>query len=175
MTVPAEQAVPDVASTIEPSVSQPLLPQQMAPQQSVPPQIVVNQAYGVPPQRLGHSGEIRSPGLVLLLTWITFGLYGLYIHFKLNKEMKEFTSSVNVSPGLATFALIIPIASLITVIGTTSRVGQTQASVGLRATTSGLVTFLCMLVGANWAYQQSKLNGVWQHVTAQNAPRSAAQ
>lgn len=157
MTVPTEQTHPVAAH--------------MVAQLPAPQQIVVNQGYGVASQRFGHPGEVRSVGLVLLLTWITIGFYGFYIHFKLNKEMKEFTSAVNVSPGLATFALIVPIASIVTVIGTSSRVGQTQAAAGLRATTSGFVTFLCMFVGANWAYQQSKLNGVWKHVVAQSAPR----
>lgn len=141
------------------------------PQPTPPQQAFAPAGYGLPSQRFGHAGAVRSPALVLVLTWITFGFYGFYAHYKLNKEMKDFSSTVNVSPGLATFALVVPIAGLVTIIGTSGRVKQVQSAVGLRADASGFVTFLCMLVGANWAFQQSKLNGVWNHVTAQSGPR----
>jgi uncharacterized protein (DUF486 family) len=158
MTVPAEPTQP---------VSADMLPPQPVPQQ----QVFVQGGYGLAPQRFGHPGEVRSPGLVLLLTYVTLGFYAFYAHYKINKEMKDFTSTVNVSPGLATFALIVPIAGLVTTIGTSGRIKQVQTSVGLRADASGFVTFLCMIVGANWAYQQSKLNGVWKHLAAQGMPR----
>lgn len=141
--------------------------------QPAPPQHAVPVVgYGAASQqRYGQPGEVRSPGLVLLLTWVTLGFYGFYAHYKLNKEMKDFTSTVNVSPGLATFALVIPIAGLVSIIGTSGRVKQVQSAVGLRADANGFVTFLCMIVGANWAFQQSKLNGVWKHLAAQSARR----
>ena len=109
----------------------------------------------------GRPGQIRNPVVVLLLGYITFGIYGMYMHYTLNAEMKEFDRAVQVSPGIAVLALFFPIANIITGLNTSKRVRQIQAAAGQASTCSGGLTFLCMLVGASFAYQQSQLNAVW--------------
>jgi hypothetical protein len=155
MTAPADNTRP-VSSEILPT--QPSAPVWGAGQQFAP-SVQRQQGYG-------HPGQIRSVGMVLILGWITLGIYSLVIHYKVNKEMKEFTSAVSVNPVLAVLAWFLPFGGLVTVLGTTSRAGQCQAVAGLRADTSGFVSFLCLLVGAQGAYHTAKLNRVWQHVAA---------
>jgi hypothetical protein len=135
---------------------------------------VAPQVPAAPPQafaptlRFGQPGEVRSPVKVWLLGFVTLGIYALMTHYRLNREMKEFTSTINVSPALAVFACFIPIAAWVTMFKTSERIRQTQVAVGLRPDCGGFVTFLCSFVGASWAYQQGRLNRVWLHVAAQS-------
>lgn len=39
----------------------------------------------------GKVGEIRSPGMVVLLTLITLGIYGIYWYYKSFQEMKDYS------------------------------------------------------------------------------------
>ncbi len=62
----------------------------------------------------------KNPFVVwLVLPFITLGIYHLVWHYKVNNALRQ--RGMDVSPGLATFALIIPIANLVTVFRTGDR------------------------------------------------------
>ena len=63
----------------------------------------------------------------LVFPVITLGIYSLVWHYKVNNGLRQ--RGVEVSPGLATFALIIPIANFVTIFKTGSRLKSQGYSV----------------------------------------------
>ena len=120
------------------------------------------QSAGTPvPLAFGRPGPLRGPGGVFLLCWVTLGVYALVTHYRLNDELRTFNPGVQVRPGRAVAAFFLPFGGLVSALHTSERIRRTQAAVGLPADCSGGMTFLCMLAGASFAYQQAKLNQVW--------------
>ena len=116
------------------------------------------------PYQNGPSGKTRSPIGVFLLGFVTFGIYWLVWHYKLNTELKNFSPSVQVNPGLAVLALFIPIANLVTIYNTGKRVQQVQAAAGMQPTCSPVVGLLLgWIIYGHTFYYQDALNTVWQY------------
>ena len=113
------------------------------------------------PLAFGSRGVIRSPGRVFALCWVTLGVYALVLHFRLNAELAAFNPGIAVRPGLAVASFLVPFGGLISVLNTSERIRRTQAAVGLSGDCSPGRTFLFMLVGGSYAYQQAQLNLVW--------------
>lgn len=64
----------------------------------------------------------RSVGTAILLSIVTFGIYWLYWYYVINEEIRQLgRGRIEVSPGLALFAQFIPIAGLISIYNTASR------------------------------------------------------
>jgi hypothetical protein len=102
-------------------------------------------------------GKTRNPwgvwllGLTIVYPWIWY--------FKINKELRDFSHEIDVQPGLATLAICIPFANLVSWTHTTSRIQKAQKMSGSRARCSVLLAFVCF--GFGNVYIQSQLNKVW--------------
>ena len=99
------------------------------------------------------TGLTRKNGFAvwLLLPVITLGIYQLVWHYKVNNGLRE--RGVDVSPGLATFALVVPIASLVTVFRTGSRLRSQGYAVE-----PWLGFILIFVFGLHVWYYQSAIN-----------------
>ena len=113
------------------------------------------------PLALGRSGTVRSPGSVFWLCWGTLGVYALFLHYRLNDELRRFNPGVQVRPWLAVAAFLVPFGGVVSALNTSERIRRTQAAVGLPIDCSAGQTLMLILVGASYAFQQAKLNQVW--------------
>lgn len=112
----------------------------------------------------GPSGKTRSPIGVFLLWFVTFGIYGFVWHYKVNTELKNFSPSIQVNPGMAVLALFIPIANYVSIYNTGKRVQQAQAAAGMQPTTSPVIGLLLgWVIYGHTFYYQDALNTVWQY------------
>jgi hypothetical protein len=109
-------------------------------------------------------GKTRSPFGVWVLTLVTFGIYGIVWHYKVNRELRDYHLSIQVNPGLAVLALFFPIAGWCTVYNTGKRVAQAQqlAGMGNGGCSGALGVLLCFVFGLHPLYYQSELNRVWR-------------
>ena len=117
-----------------------------------------------PTYQNGPSGKTRSPIAVFLLGIISAAIYWIVWHYKVNNELKNFSPSIQVNPGLATLALFIPVANLVTIYNTGKRVQQAQAAAGMQPTCSPVVGLLLgWIIYGHTFYYQDSLNTIWQY------------
>jgi len=111
----------------------------------------------------GHPvGKVRNPWGAWGLGLITCGIYYVYWWFKINEELKNYDTQIQVEPGLATLALFVPICDIVTIIKTGNRISQAQETSGVVARCSGLLgLLLAFLAGLNVVYYQTALNDLW--------------
>jgi NADH:ubiquinone oxidoreductase subunit 5 (subunit L)/multisubunit Na+/H+ antiporter MnhA subunit len=112
-------------------------------------------------------GKTRSPIGVWALTLVSLGIYG-YVHwYKVNREMREYDSSVEVSPAKAVLALIpgallCGIPPLVSMYNTGERANRAQTRAGINPSASGAMTLvLGILLGFQGFYVQDQLNKIW--------------
>ncbi len=60
------------------------------------------------PVSLGLVGKHRMPAVVIVLSLVTFGLYSLIWHARINREVSDFDTRMHVAIGRTTWALVIP-------------------------------------------------------------------
>ena len=97
---PVEKPAEPAATTVEAPRVAPWLPatrQQPAP------------AAASPVPSFGPIGRRRSPAMVVLFSVITLGFYALWWHHRVNKEMAEFDTRMDVDPGMSTWAVALPL------------------------------------------------------------------
>lgn len=113
-------------------------------------------------------GKIRSPWGVIGLSLITFGIYWFYWYYKMNMEIKEHDSKINVSPTVALLAQIfgflgLGIPNLISAYNSADRIKQTQLNDDMQAGINPLLALIVfMFLGIFYPlYVQSELNEHW--------------
>jgi drug/metabolite transporter (DMT)-like permease len=108
-------------------------------------------------------GKDRSPAAILGLSIITFGIYFLVWHYKINAEIRRHDPDIKVSPGLSVIAMLFPIANLVAAYGTAARIRQMQLDDGLTQTISPIVALLLiMLLGIGYPlYIASAMREHW--------------
>lgn len=123
-----------------------------------------------PPSQLSGSlaqplGKRRNPIAVLVLSFITFGIYHLYWYGKINAEIRRHDPRIRVSPALAVLAQFIPIANLISGYNTAERVKRLEMADRMPSQISPNVSALFMLfLYIGYPIQvQSHLNAQWDH------------
>lgn len=108
-------------------------------------------------------GKVRRPWGAWGLSLITLGIYYLYWWYKVNAEVREYDERIQVQPGIAAFALCVPIAAVVTLVKTGGRIGQAQRFSGLSDRCSGALGFLfAILFATNIVYYQAQLNKIWR-------------
>lgn len=118
--------------------------------------------YLAQPNEHRRVGKVRSPWGVWGLTLITLGIYSFFWWYKINREIREYDSRIQVDPGIAVIALCVPIASLVTLVKTGGRIERTQRFSGIENRCSGgLGLLFSFLLFTHVVYYQSQLNKVW--------------
>lgn len=108
-------------------------------------------------------GKDRSPAAVLGLSIITLGIYYLVWYYKINAEIHRHDPEIKVSPGLAVFAMFIPIANWVSAYSTAARIRQMQLDDGATQTISPNVALLWLILfGIGYPlYVASQLREHW--------------
>ncbi len=107
-------------------------------------------------------GKTRHPWGVWGLSIITFGIYYLYWYYTVNSELKAYDTSIEVEPGIALLAALVPIANLVSLFNTGGRIEQAQVKSGVAERCSGILgVVLGILGGFSVVYYQSQLNKMW--------------
>jgi uncharacterized membrane protein len=122
---------------------------------------------GMVPSANRYIGKTRGPVAVWLLSIVTLGIYYLVWYYKINREVRDFDPTIEVSPGMAVIAItfgaiLLGIPPIVSTIMTGRRIAQAERSAGLPGSCSGVIGFLLSLVlGLNTIYYQAKLNDIW--------------
>jgi hypothetical protein len=103
------------------------------------------------------------------LAFITLGIYSFFWMYRVNREMRDAGIALNEpilaqgKPGMSVLAMFIPIANLVSLHRTGTRVIRLQAATGQPRTYSMGVHWLLALFTGLWPmYAQSALNATWQ-------------
>jgi uncharacterized protein DUF4234 len=113
-------------------------------------------------QPTGTVGMVRKPIVVLLLSIVTLGIYGLYWQYATFKELKDY-SGEGIGGGLGLlFAILVGIVNVFMM---PHEIGQLYAREGqeepVRAVT-GFWVFLPIVGGIIWLFKvQGRLNDYW--------------
>jgi len=135
--------------------------QETVPVATPPPVVAAAPATGAPMG--GRVGKVRNPWAVWIFSLITLGIYYLYWYFKTNTEVKAYNPSIEVEPGIATFAQIIPIANIISFWNFGGRINRVEEKAGTSERTSPIVGLLLQIfiLGTGVVYYQMQLNKIW--------------
>jgi Domain of unknown function (DUF4234) len=117
----------------------------------------------------GRAGKTRNVFLVWLV-WplITLGIYGLVWWYKINREARDFDSSIEVNPVLSLLAVmigwVIIVPPYVSIYRTGNRIARMQARAGLEPTCNAWIgLILSFFFGLFSLYYQTELNKVWAH------------
>ena len=117
----------------------------------------------------GKVGELRSPLVVLLLTIVTLGIYGLYYYFKTFDEMKEYSGE---GVGGVVGLLLSIFCGIVTIFLLPAEVGNLYERDGREKPISAATGFwvLLPLIGSLiWLWKvQGRLNDFWESKGATN-------
>jgi len=120
------------------------------------------------PGRTRQLGKARGPIAVWLLCLVTFGIYYLVWWYKINRELRDFDPSIEVSPATSVVAItigsLIVVPPIVSTLNTGSRISQAQQEVGLRTCSPVVGLLLWFAFGLNTVYYQDNLNNLWEHV-----------
>ena len=115
----------------------------------------------------GQKGEPRGVGMVILLSIVTLGIYGIYWMYKTTEEMKRYSGKgLGGWPTLLLSLLYIP--AIVFIFTIPARVGNLYTDAGRPAPISGMSGFWILIPGVGgiiWVYKvQSSLNQFWTSV-----------
>lgn len=107
-------------------------------------------------------GKVRSPWVVLLLSIVTIGIYGLYWHYAMFQEMKDYSGQgIGGVLGLV-FAVLLGIVNIFVM---PAEIGDLYARESREKPVSGLTGFWVLLPfigGLVWLWKvQGNLNRFW--------------
>lgn len=111
--------------------------------------------------------KIRKPGVVILLSIVTIGIYWLYWYYSINKEIQDHVGErIKFSPGMALLSQFIPIANFVSHYNTAQRI-QTMKNICTdpdSISPGAAVLFSIFLPFGIYTYMlQSGLNSHWHH------------
>lgn len=120
------------------------------------------------PRQTRVLGKTRGPIAVWLLCLVTLGVYYVVWWYKINRELRDFDPSIEVSPGTSVLAItigaLIVVPPFVSTLNTGSRIEQAQHGVGLRTCTPVVGLLLWFAFGLNTVYYQDNLNNLWEYV-----------
>ena len=113
-------------------------------------------------------GTARPPAVVILLTLVTLGIYGLFWQYRVFKELKDY-SGEGIGGGLALlFAFLVGIVNIFLL---PAEIGALYTREGQEAPLSGVTGFWILLPLVGWfiwlVKVQSRMNEFWvAHATS---------
>jgi hypothetical protein len=131
----------------------------------------------------GATAKIRNPIVVAILSIITLGIYAIFWHYFVNREMADYgrarrTNELGDNPMNSLLALfpgaLIDVTAIWTIVTTFQRVQAAQRLLGRTPINGwlGLVLYI-VIFPAYFGYVQSGLNSAWRatgSTAAQEAP-----
>lgn len=123
----------------------------------------------------------RSPLGVLGLTIITIGIYGLYWFYKVNQEIRDYTSDQTIGPTRSLLAVIpgalLIVPPFIAYYNTATHLAKMERQRGIANEVSpALVVILGLVIWlAMGAYVQEHLNRVWDSASTATVGVGAGQ
>ncbi len=114
----------------------------------------------------------RTPLGVLGLSFITFGIYGLYWYYKANEEIKRYTGDETISPTRSLLALVpgafVIVPPIIAFYNTANHVAEMERERRISSEISPALTivlalFVSIAIGP---YVQEHMNRVWDAATS---------
>jgi drug/metabolite transporter (DMT)-like permease len=110
----------------------------------------------------GQPYKKRNPFGVWLLIFPTIGIYIFVWTYKIHKEIKQFLKDESISPGVATFSMIIPIWNYYTIYKLGDRINAVQNRAGMQPAVIPILGLVAGIVASlHIVYYQSELNKVW--------------
>ena len=112
------------------------------------------------PRRVGVREGV---GCLVAVHGLTFGIYYLVWYYKINAELRDFApEAVQVSPGKAVLAQLLPIFAWVSLAHTSTRLNNAHRAINSPVRVSGGVAIL----GTFWfnsqtRYLQRRLNSLW--------------
>ena len=126
----------------------------------------------MPPQQMTAHGTPRSPMVVLILSIVTLGFYGIYWTYCIAEENKQYGG---VGPGGLIHLLLcffVPFAGIYRMVMTTAEIGDMQALNGMPKTVDGTTFFWVFLPILGPFIRLWKLQGAVNEVWySKGAPR----
>lgn len=125
----------------------------------------------VTPDGIGY--KRRNPWGVFLLTFITFGIYGVVWYYKINNELKNY--GVQNDPTLATLAItlgsFIVVPPFVSYFRTAGRIRTAQENAGATERMVPVLALILTFVIGTFVvvYYQSQINKVWDALASQGA------
>ena len=120
----------------------------------------------------GSTAKIREPLMVALLTFITLGIYVIFWHYYINREMADYgrarrAEELGDDPVKSTLALfpgaIVVVPAVWTTVTTFRRVQAAERLTGHASLNGWLaIVLFIVLVPVYHAYVQSGLNAAWR-------------
>lgn len=112
---------------------------------------------------VGHPvGKTRNPWGAWALSFITCGIYFIYWWFKVNEEIKDYDTQVQVEPWMSAASLLLPVVGWVSIFRGAGRIAQAQETGGVAARANGWVgVLLLFLFGLQVVYYQTALNDLW--------------
>jgi hypothetical protein len=132
--------------------------------------------YGAPPQGMqqldpayanpgapyhGPIGKMRNPVMVVVLTYVTCGFYGIFALLSMLGELKAFRQKNDINPIL----FLIPVVSLLEILKLPAKVLDAKRMAGVpNAQEPNVILYLFL-----WFYMlPSDLNEIWQIASAKH-------
>ncbi len=125
----------------------------------------------VTPEGIGF--KRRNPWGVVLLTFVTFGIYGLVWWYKINNELRNY--GIQNDPAVATLAIslggFLLVPPFVSFFKTADRILKAQDKSGASERIIPVLALLLAVVVSVFAnaYYQSQLNKVWDALAAAGA------
>jgi hypothetical protein len=134
--------------------------------------------YGMMPAAMAQPRRVgvrRSAWGVWWLSGLTFGIYYLVWYYKINAELRAFApEAVEVSPGKAVLAQLLPIFAWVSLAHTCTRLNNAHRAIQSPVRVSGGMAILgTFWFNSHTRYLQRRLNSLWdaQDTLSSNAAR----
>ncbi len=119
----------------------------------------------------GQEYKKRGPWAIWFLSIVTFSIYYLVWHYKINDEARRYLQDESIKPGIALLALlpgaILVIPALVTVYRTGERIQRMEERTGIARTVEPIIGLIgSLFYSLHLPYFQSHLNTVWDTAVA---------
>ena len=114
-----------------------------------------------------YKGETKSPGMVILLSLVTCGIYGMIWMWNHAKDINGITGREEISPGLAIASMFVPFIIILFWQKSDNALVEVSAQKGLSYNSNFMLWVILLFVSyvGYWIYMyqaQEALNKIWE-------------